>query len=394
MVEACKSSLDYRRLSTSRRRFRVTRQKQVDKLSSSTEEIPKQNKGEEEKENNNEESSSSSSKKKQGTLEDMLVCFEFFFPIVYDNYELLEELAYDFVKRQYEQNVIYTEVRYSPHLLASDVQRVYKTITKGLRRGCAAFHFNDTHPIIVNQILCGINFSPDWSSEVLEMANMYRNDFPCAVVGIDVAAGEDHFDTSSPFYNGHYEMCQKAKELNINLTIHAGETAGINAGSNIISAIEKYGAKRIGHGYQMIHHYDVMEFVKSRNIHVEVCPTSSYETGSWKIDNSRTSSTKKWMNHPACIYQANGIENISLNSDDPGVFNTSLTWQYRIALKKMKWTKDDIVSTIRNSIDSSFTTDNEKERLHMIITNFLSNENNNNNQEPFYEDFSDRVHYD
>jgi Adenosine deaminase len=50
----------------------------------------------------------------------MLNCFEVFLPIVRGNVDLIEQLAYDFCKRQWEQNVVYCEVRYSPHLLAAE----------------------------------------------------------------------------------------------------------------------------------------------------------------------------------------------------------------------------------------------------------------------------------
>ncbi len=48
----------------------------------------------------------------------MLNCFEVFLPLVRGNLQLIEQLSYDFCQRQWEQNVIYCEVRYSPHLLA------------------------------------------------------------------------------------------------------------------------------------------------------------------------------------------------------------------------------------------------------------------------------------
>lgn len=48
----------------------------------------------------------------------MLNCFEVFLPLVRGNISLIEQLAYDFCQRQWEQNVVYCEVRYSPHLLA------------------------------------------------------------------------------------------------------------------------------------------------------------------------------------------------------------------------------------------------------------------------------------
>jgi adenosine deaminase len=79
----------------------------------------------------------------------MLKCFEIFLPLVRGNLELLEQLALDFVKRQAQQHVVYTEMRYSPHLLAKGASLSYNpndntivnadpivdAITKGLRRG-------------------------------------------------------------------------------------------------------------------------------------------------------------------------------------------------------------------------------------------------------------------
>jgi adenosine deaminase len=52
------------------------------------------------------------------SLNEMLNCFEVFLPIVRGNLQLIEQLSFDFCKRQWEQNVVYCEVRYSPHLLA------------------------------------------------------------------------------------------------------------------------------------------------------------------------------------------------------------------------------------------------------------------------------------
>lgn len=337
MVNDCESALAYRRLCTCRRRYRRYRQPKVQP--------------------NN----------KQGTLEDMLTCFEFFFPLVYNNFVILEELAYDFVQRQFEQNVIYTEVRYSPHLLGKDPVKAMEAITKGLRRACQAF------PVTVNQILCAICFFPEWSNDVVELADKHRNDFPCAVVGIDIAAGETHFDQDSPHRKGHYDMCQRAKELGLNITIHAGETP--DSAQNVQTAIEEYGAKRIGHGYKIAKRKDIIELVKNKKIHIESCLTSSFETGGWQKTD--------WQHHPANAELRH--VSLSLSSDDPAVFNTSLTWQYRIALKKMRWSKSDIMDMLEDAVDGAFLNEQGKEELRRKIRGWSGGEN--------YA-FQDRVHYD
>jgi len=137
----------------------------------------------------------------QRSLHSMLKCFTIFIPIVRGNLDLIERLAHDFVQRQALQNVIYTEVRYSPHLLAKegdvsgtvrvDPIPVIDAVTRGLRRG------EKEYGVKVNQIFCCIAWRPDWAKEVIELAHDRREDSPCAVVGVDVAAGEEHFDKVS-----------------------------------------------------------------------------------------------------------------------------------------------------------------------------------------------------
>ena len=353
------------------------------------------------------------------SLNEMLNCFEMFLPIVRRNLELLEELAYDFVKRQREQNIIYTEVRYSPRLLCEgysdqeegrhrddhhpetviDSKTILNVVTRGLRRGCSDFN------VTVNQILCAITWEPNWATEVVELANEYKNNHPCAVVGIDIAAGEEHFNrVEFPIlHDAHYEMMLMAKRYNIdNITIHAGETT--NGLQNVQDAIRKYGAKRIGHGYRMVDSKRVMELVKKNNIHVEVCPTSSLETGGWIYDkdnnnhndkcndqkndnnnnnnnnnNERRCTTLKrnWKRHP-CVRMLQENISFSLSSDDPAVFYTSLAWQYRIALNKMEFTKEQILQTITNSISAAFCSEKEKDRLRKIIDHFGKNHYHDN----------------
>jgi adenosine deaminase len=361
-VARCNNALDFRRLCTCRRRYR--------KLRHEEERLRRP---------------SSLSTPVKGSLEDMLLCFEFFIPLVYDNFVLLEHLALDFCRRQYEQNVVYTEVRYSPQLLSSDARAAHQAITKGLRKGCRQYS-----NIIVNQILCGINFRPQWASEVVDMAMEFRHDFPCAVVGIDIAAGEDHFDTDSPFHQAHLDMCRKAVQHKIPITLHAGEVP--QSKRNVPKAIHLYGARRIGHGYAVSGCDETMALVRSKKIHFEACPTSSVETGGWVKTN-----TTDWRDHPACILRNNAIP-ISLSSDDPAVFNTSLTWQWRIAMKKMGWNKDDVLQVLHDAIDASFAPNSQKETARQAIRQWAILKEGGGTLEEEEEqphlDFRDRVHYD
>ena len=85
-----------------------------------------------------------------------------------------------------------------------------------------------------------------------------------------------------------------------------------------------------------------------------------------------------------CIFKENRLS-VSLSSDDPAVFNTSLTWQYRMALKKMKWDKEDILETLEDTVEAAFLSNREKAMLRQKIKDFSVCRN------PV---FTDRVHYD
>ena len=103
---------------------------------------------------------------------------------------------------------------------------------------------------------------------------------------------------------------QRARSLDINITVHAGEVGGH---SFVQNAVNEYGASRIGHGYQVIDNKTTMELMREKNIHFEVCPTSSVETGGWDhVKRGR----KDWEEHPAVAMIDHGL-NVGFNSDDP-----------------------------------------------------------------------------
>jgi adenosine deaminase len=310
------------------------------------------------------------------SLHEMIKCFEHFIPIVRGDLHFIETLAYDFVKRQASQNIVYTEVRYSPHLLAEggdytgtnevDAEPVIDAITKGLRRGEMEFG------VKVNQILCCIAWRPDWAHDVINLAHARRDNHPCAIVGVDIAAGEEHFDKETSHFPkvnypqlDHEDAFQKAKDLNLNITIHAGE---VGTTEFIERAVKDYGASRIGHGYRIILDEGLMDEMKNRGIHFEACPTSSLETGGWDF---KEDVGKDWKTHPAVKMFNHGLS-VGLNSDDPAVFDTSLTWQYRIAVGKMGLTKDCVCKSILNSIDAAYIEDEQKESIRKVLNDYIS----------------------
>ena len=205
-------------------------------------------------------------------------------------------------------------------------------------------------------------------------------------MGIDIAAGEEHFDPQAfpHLYQTHFDMMQKAQELGIPIAIHAGETpnGGLHHVRRAVALKEDgYGARRIGHGYRVTDSIELMQQLAKDEIHVEICPTSSVETGGWIFGDPvldvglETKPTVKqktpWEEHPGLTMMKHGVS-ISLNSDDPAVFHTSLSWQYRIALAKMGLSQDEVMKTNMHAIDASFAHEKEKEAIRNILRPFTA----------------------
>lgn len=301
------------------------------------------------------------------SLTEMIKCFEVFNPLVQGDLDLIEELSYDFCSRQAEQRVLYTECRYSPHLLAKgasltgtepvDPRPAFEAVTRGLRRGCRDLG------IVVNQILCCITWRPDWADSVVQLAAEQKDTYPCAVVAVDIAAGEEHFDSTNfpHLHEPHVRAMMKAHQLNINITMHAGE---VGSSDNVKSAIRNYGATRIGHGYRIVDDLPLMNELREKGIHLETCPTSSRETGGWD-----TSIERDWTKHPCVTMLENNVA-VSFNSDDPAVFNTSLSWQYRTVVAKMKLDKSVLLASVKAAIDAAFCSEVQRQSLHRTMDAF------------------------
>jgi len=94
------------------------------------------------------------------------------------------------------------------------------------------------------------------------------------VVGVDIAAGESHFDDEEMFKQ-HKHAIDRARKSNLFVTIHAGEgKCGYEHVDKAISD-DGYGASRIGHGYGAFQNQGTLDSLKEKSILLEMCPRSS-----------------------------------------------------------------------------------------------------------------------
>ena len=139
--------------------------------------------------------------------------------------------------------------------------------------------------------------------------------------------------------------------------VHAGETGGPEA---VRDAIEILGAERIGHGIASIRDEKLMELLVEREIPLEICPQSNVCTGALakllKVQNARIEQ------HPLQKFIARGVP-VTLSTDDPAMFHTSLNESYRAAVEKMGLSAAEAVDLAEASFRYAFLRDHEKRKM-------------------------------
>jgi adenosine deaminase/aminodeoxyfutalosine deaminase len=87
----------------------------------------------------------------------------------------------------------------------------------------------------------------------------------------------------------------------------------------------------------------LIEELAQRQIPVEICLTS----------NLRTACCAKISEHPVRSYFDHGLM-LTLNTDDPAMFGTTLTREYELAQTEFGFSDDHLRELARNSFEASF----------------------------------------
>ena len=186
------------------------------------------------------------------------------------------------------------------------------------------------------------HFGPEEAARVFRKAAELRRQFP-SIVGIGIG-GDERRTGSEPFR----ELYEEARAAGLRLTAHAGETVGPDG----IWGALNIGAERLGHALSAIHDRELMELLAERQVPLEICVTS----------NVRTGCCLHVEDHPVRRYFDAGLM-VTLNSDDPALFGSTLENEYRLGQEHFGFTREHLRELAANSIEASFLPGEEKVSL-------------------------------
>ena len=250
-----------------------------------------------------------------------------------EDYELI---TYRMMQKLHAQNVLHAEVYVSVgvvHWRNAEFAPLFEGLERGRQRGERDFG------ISLYWIFDAVRqLGARRARLVLEEAIRFQ---PRNVIGIGLG-GDERRAAPEQFH----DVYQEARAHGLRLTVHAGETVGP---PSIWGALRELQADRIGHGLHAADDPELVAYLAEQQIPVEACITSNVLTGC-------CASAEE---HPLRRLFDAGVL-VTLNTDDPDMFRTSLVREYQIAQEVFGFTEAEVRRLAMNSFRASFLPEEKK----------------------------------
>ena len=255
------------------------------------------------------------------------------------DYKACRRIAYENVLDAKAEGIDYIELRFSPLFMAQshglDPAEIVAALAEGVKQGALETG------VKVNLIgILSRMFGAEVAMQEL-LALLTQRDH---LVGLDLAGDEANYP--GDLFVEHFRL---AREAGWQITVHAGEAAGVES---IWQAIRGLGAVRIGHATRALEDPSLIEYMVAHHIGVEANLTS----------NVQTSTVPSYAAHPLKALLEAGVL-ATINSDDPGISNITLSHEYEVAAPQAGLDPQQIRQAQRNSLVIAFLSAEEKQLL-------------------------------
>ncbi len=163
---------------------------------------------------------------------------------------------------------------------------------------------------------------------------------------IGFGLGGPEIGVPRPQFQPHFDA---ARAAGLRSLPHAGETTGPET---VWDALRLLGAERIGHGTSAAQDPALLAHLAEHRIPLEVCPSS----------NIATRAVASLAEHPLRAFRDAGVL-VTINSDDPPMFGTTLNREYEIAAELLDLDRDGVADLARDALAASFAPAEVRERL-------------------------------
>ena len=172
---------------------------------------------------------------------------------------------------------------------------------------------------------------------------------------VSFGLGGPEIGVPRPQFKPHFD---RARAAGLRCVPHAGETTGPQT---VWDALRLLGAERIGHGTSSVQDPELLAYLAEHRIPLEVCPTSNVATGA----------VPSLDQHPVGRLREAGVV-VTINSDDPPMFGTSLNQEYAVAADLLDLEAAGLADLARTAVDVSFADHATKTRVHAEIDAYLA----------------------
>ncbi|EFQ84637.1 adenosine deaminase [Aeromicrobium marinum DSM 15272] len=163
---------------------------------------------------------------------------------------------------------------------------------------------------------------------------------------VSFGLGGPEIGVPRPQFAPHFDA---ARAAGLRSVPHAGESTGAET---VWDAVRHLGAERIGHGIAAADDPALMAHLVEHGISLEVCPTS----------NVCTRSVESMADHPLPALVEAGVT-VTINSDDPPMFATTLNEEYAVAADLLGLDAAGVAELARTAVRESFAPDDTKARI-------------------------------
>src|SRR5271169_4737628 len=253
----------------------------------------------------------------------------------------------DVFRQLVEDGVIYAEMRFAPLLhneqglsperVVSVVERSVDQLIRetGMQAGlilCTLRHFTEAQSMLTAKLVKEFRGS--------------------RVAALDLAGDEAGFPLDA-----HVGAYRYAREHGLFRTAHAGEGLGPES---VWETIRLLDPQRIGHGTRSIEDPKLVEHLRRKRIHLEICPSANVQI---------IPSIRSMEEHPIDRLYRAGVS-LNVNSDSRMLTPTTLTMEYETLQRVFNWGEQELLRTNLMGLDAAFVDSEMKQQLrkHFLVT--------------------------